>query len=312
MTTVAWIGLGNMGSRMATHLISAGHTVRGYDVSPQATSAAQEAGLQVAGSIAEAVDGADVVVTMVPKGDHARAVYLGSDGEQGVFDHAAPGAVLIDSSTIDVATAQELHDEAARRGLAFVDAPVSGGISGAAAGTLTFMVGGLPENVDQAVPYLEPMAGNVIPTGGPTTGQAAKICNNLMLGINIAAMSEGAVLADRLGLDRKLFWDIARVSSGDSWALRTWYPMPGIVEGAASNSDFAATFSTALMHKDLGLALAAAEQTGTPLDFGALMAERLQQITDAGYGDKDCTAVVKIVDGTLTAQSPDAQNGTAP
>lgn len=296
MTTLAWIGLGNMGSRMAPHLVEAGHTVIGYDVSKDAVAAAAASGLTPADSVATAVEGADVVLTMVPKGDHARAVYLGDDG---VLAHAKAGAVLIDSSTIDVATAQELHDAAAEKGLTFVDAPVSGGISGAEAGTLTFMVGGPEAAVEAARPFIEPMCGNFIATGGPTTGQAAKICNNLMLGVALAGTCEGAVLADRLGLDRKLFWEIARVSSGDSWALRTWYPIPDIVPTAASNRDFEATFSTAMLHKDIDLALAAASQTDTPLDFGRLVGERLEQITQAGYADKDCSAIVKVVDGSL-------------
>lgn len=297
MTTVAWIGLGNMGARMAAHLVRAGHTVRGYDVSSEAVAAASaSAGLEAAGSIAEAVRGADAVFTMVPKGDHARAVYLGEDG---IFAHTSPEAVVADSSTIDIATCQELHDAAAQRGLTFVDAPVSGGVSGAEAGTLTFMVGGAPEAVERARVFIEPMCGTFIPTGGATTGEAAKICNNLMLGINLAATSEGAVLADRLGLDRQVFWDIAHVSSGDSWALRTWYPIPGIVPTAASNHDFAPTFSTAMLHKDIDLAIAAADQTDTPLGFGRLVGERLQDVSDAGLAEKDCSIIVKTVDGTL-------------
>ena len=304
MTTVAWIGLGNMGSRMAAHLVQAGHEVRGYDVSADAAAQAREAGLTTVESIADAVTGADAVFTMVPKGEHARAVYLGDDG---VLAHADAAAILVDSSTIDIATAQELHDAAREKGLTFVDAPVSGGISGAAAGTLTFMVGGEPAAVERATTFIEPMAGNVIATGKATTGQAAKICNNLMLGINIAATCEGAVLADRLGLDRKLFWDIAHVSSGDSWALRTWYPLPGIVDTAASNTDFAPTFSTAMMLKDIDLALAAARQTDTPLDFGELMGARLRQIAEAGYEQKDCTAVVKLVDGSVGTAAGDAR-----
>lgn len=302
MATVAWIGLGNMGSRMAVHLLEAGHTVRGFDLSPQAVQAAADAGLTPVGSVAEAVQGADAVFTMVPKGDHARSVYLGDGSNDGIIALASPDAVLIDSSTIDIASAQALHEAALAKGVAFVDAPVSGGISGAAAGTLTFMVGGTPENVERAKAFIEPMAGNIIATGQATTGQAAKICNNLMLGINLAATCEGAVLADRLGLDRTLFWDIARVSSGDSWALRTWYPLPDISPTAASNDDFAATFSVEMLHKDIDLALAAADLTKTPLDFGRLVGERLQEVTDAGLVDKDCSIIVKTVDGTL----PDA------
>src|SRR6478735_6593251 len=226
MAVIGWIGLGNMGGHMSVNLVKAGHDVRGFDLNPAALAAA------------EAVRGADAVFTMLPKGEHARAVYLGEDG---VLKHADTRTLLIDSSTIDIASAQELHDAAAAAGFRFVDAPVSGGMSGAEAGTLTFMVGGEEGAVKDAAGFIGPMAANIIPTGGATTGQAAKICNNLMLFINLASTAEGAVLADRLGLDKQVFWDIASVSSGDSWALRTWYPVPGVVPTAASNNDFAPT-----------------------------------------------------------------------
>lgn len=218
MAVVGWIGLGNMGGGMSANLVNAGHEVRGFDLSEAAMAAAGTAGVKLVGSIAEAVGDADVVFTMLPKGDHARAVYLNDDG---VLAHADPRALLVDSSTIDIESARTLHDAAAARGFRFVDAPVSGGVSGARAGTLTFMVGGEGRAVEDAGVFIKPMAGNIIPTGGATTGQAAKICNNLMLFINLAGTAEGAVLADRLGLDKQVFWNIASVSSGDSWALRT-------------------------------------------------------------------------------------------
>lgn len=296
MAAVGWIGLGNMGGPMAANLVKAGHTVRGYDVVPAAVEAAAAAGVEPAGSVAEAVAGADVVFTMLPKGEHSRAVYLGEDG---IFAAASTDTLLVESSTIDIETAQLLHDTAAGAGFRFVDAPVSGGISGAAAATLTFMVGGEPGAVQEAAGYIEPMAGNVIATGGPTTGEAAKICNNLMLFINMAGTAEGAVLADRLGLDRKVFWDIASVSSGDSWALRTWYPLPDVVPTAAANNDFAPTFTAELANKDITLALQAAEGTGTPLRVGAQVQELLQQLLDAGQGGRDCTMIVQLVDGRL-------------
>ncbi|CEA09802.1 3-hydroxyisobutyrate dehydrogenase [Arthrobacter saudimassiliensis] len=296
MAAVGWIGLGNMGGPMAANLVKAGHTVRGYDVVPAAVEAAAAAGVEPAGSVAEAVAGADVVFTMLPKGEHSRAVYLGEDG---IFAAASTDTLIVESSTIDIETAQLLHDTAAGAGFRFVDAPVSGGISGAAAATLTFMVGGEPGAVQEAAGYIEPMAGNVIATGGPTTGEAAKICNNLMLFINMAGTAEGAVLADRLGLDRKVFWDIASVSSGDSWALRTWYPLPDVVPTAAANNDFAPTFTAELANKDITLALQAAEGTGTPLRVGAQVQELLQQLLDAGQGGRDCTMIVQLVDGRL-------------
>ena len=193
-----------------------------------------------------------------------------------------------------------------------MDAPVSGGMSGAQAGTLTFMVGGADDAVADAAAFIEPMAGNIIPTGGPTTGQAAKICNNLMLFINLAATAEGAVLADRLGLDKQVFWDIASVSSGDSWALRTWYPVPGVVETAASNNNFEPTFTAELANKDINLAIAAARDTGTPLEIGEHVQQLFARLIDAGQAGKDCSMIVQLVDGTLQAAVPETDQVPAP
>lgn len=296
MAVVGWIGLGNMGGPMAANMVAAGHEVRGFDLNYEAVAAAEKSGVKPAGSITDAVKGAEVVFSMLPKGEHAAAVYLADDG---VLAAADDGTLLVDSSTIDVETAQNIHDAAADAGFRLIDAPVSGGISGAAAGALTFMVGGDADAVADARTFIEPMAGNIIPTGGPTTGQAAKICNNLMLFISLAASAEGAVLADRLGLDKQVFWDIASVSSGDSWALRTWYPIPGVVPTAASNKDFAATFATDLANKDIGLAIAAAQQTGTPLEIGEHVQQLFQQLIDNKHGSRDCSMIVKLVDGTL-------------
>ena len=296
MAVIAWIGLGNMGGAMSVNLAKAGHEVRGFDLNAEAVAAAAAGGVTPAGSIAEAVDGADVVFTMLPKGEHARAVYL---GEAGVLAHADTRTLLVDSSTIDIASAQALHDAAAAAGFRFVDAPVSGGMSGAKAATLTFMIGGEAGAVADATEYIRPMAANIIPTGGATTGQAAKICNNLMLFINLASTAEGAVLADRLGLDKQVFWDIASVSSGDSWALRTWYPVAGVVPTAASNNGFAPTFTTELANKDIGLAISAARDTGTPLELGEHVQQLFQRLIDSGQSGMDCSAIVKLVDGSL-------------
>ena len=297
MAVVGWIGLGNMGGPMSANMVKAGHEVRGFDLSPAAWTPPPRPECTAVGSIAEAVDGADVVFTMLPKGEHARAVYLGEDG---VLAHADTRTLLVDSSTIDIASAQALHDAAAAAGFRFVDAPVSGGMSGAKAGTLTFMIGGEAGAVADATEYIRPMAANIIPTGGATTGQAAKICNNLMLFINLASTAEGAVLADRLGLDKKVFWDIASVSSGDSWALRTWYPMAGVVPTAAANNDFAPTFTAELANKDIGLAIAAARGHGHPAGNRRACAAALPaRSSTPGQAKKDCSIIVKLVDGTL-------------
>lgn len=300
MTTIAFIGLGNMGLPMATNLMKAGHVVRGYDVVDACRAAAAETGIEVADSAADAMTGADAVVTMLPKGDHVRQVWFGGDGSQpsddGLLAHATPEQLLIDSSTIDIATCQAVHDAAAAKGLHFVDAPVSGGISGAAAGTLTFMVGGAADDVERARAVIDPMAGNIFATGGPTTGEAAKIVNNMMLFIAVQGLAEGATLAKKLGLDAEVFHQIAGVSSANSWALQTWYPVPGVVDTAAANNDFAATFRADLALKDIGLALAGAQETGLHLPAAEVSAQRLQEAVDGGGGDLDCTVVIAAVD----------------
>lgn len=304
MAAIGWIGLGNMGGPMTANLVRAGHEVRGFDLNPQALATAAANGVTPASSIADAVFGAEVVFTMLPKGEHAIAVYM---EEGGVLASVNPGTLLVDSSTIDVESARKLHDAAAKAGFRFVDAPVSGGISGAQAGTLTFMIGGEPGAVADASMFIDSMSANIIPTGGATTGQAAKICNNLMLFINLAGAAEGAVLADRLGLDKQVFWDIASVSSGDSWALRTWYPIAGVVPSSAANTAFAATFTTELANKDIGLAIAAAKATGTPLEIGEHVQQLFQRVLDAEQGGKDCSIIVKLVDGTLSPEQEPEQ-----
>ena len=296
MAVVGWIGLGNMGGPMTANLVKAGHDVRGFDLHPQALAAAAATGVKSAGSLEEAVSDVDVIFTMLPKGEHAVAVYLGAGG---VLASASPGTLLVDSSTIDIKSAQKLHDAAAEAGFRFVDAPVSGGISGAQAGTLTFMIGGEAVAVADASVFIEAMSANIIPTGGATTGQAAKICNNLMLFINLAGAAEGAVLADRLGLDKQVFWNIASVSSGDSWALRTWYPIAGVVPASAANNGFTPTFTAELANKDINLAISAAQATDTPLEIGEHVQQLFQRLIDADQGGKDCSMIVKLADGTL-------------
>lgn len=298
---IGWIGLGNMGGPMTANLVRAGHRVTGFDLSPEACEAAAAAGVTVAGSVAEAVSGAEVVFTMLPAGSHARAVILGEDG---VLAHAPAGAVVVDSSTIDIQTARELHAAVAEAGFGFLDAPVSGGVSGAAAGTLTFMVGGDPAVLQRVRPAIEVMAGRIFECGGPGAGQSAKICNNMMLAITLQATCEGAVLAERLGLDAATFQQLASMSSGDSWALRTWYPIAGVVDTAAVNRDFAGGFATALLRKDLGLALQAGEETGTPLAFAQAVADRLDVITERGEAQKDCSILVRLVEDGSTSAAP--------
>ncbi|GAB3708643.1 3-hydroxyisobutyrate dehydrogenase [Mariniluteicoccus flavus] len=301
MATIAWIGLGNMGAPMSANLVKGGHDVRGFDLNPAAVERATQGGVTAAASIAEAVRGAEVVVTMLPKGEHALAAYTGDDG---VFVHAEPNALMIDSSTIDVETAGNLHEMARDKGFRFVDAPVSGGISGASAGTLCFMIGGEDAVVAEAKKIIDPMAGKMIATGPATTGQAAKICNNMMLFIELMACSEGSVLANKLGLDPKVFHEIVTASSGNCWAANTWYPVPGVIDTAAANRNFDATFATALAHKDAGLALAGAKQVGVELPAAQLAYDQLQKLMDDGYADKDCSLIVRNID----PQAPGTEN----
>lgn len=297
MAAVAWIGLGHMGGPMTANLVNAGHTVRGFDLNLDARRAARESGVVTPDSLAETVAGADVLITMLQSGAQVRGVLADA------LPLLPPGALVVDCSTVAIDDARALHELVGGAGFGFLDAPVSGGVPGATAGTLTFMVGGSDEDLERARPVIEAMAGRIFHIGGPGDGTAAKIVNNLMLGINLAALCEGAVLADRLGLDPEVFYQMAKVSSGDSWALRTWYPMPGVVETAAVNRDFEGGFATNLMLKDVGLALAAGEATHTGLEFGALVAARLSDLRTAGLGDKDCTVLVRLVAGTIPTDS---------
>ncbi|MEG2927690.1 MAG: 3-hydroxyisobutyrate dehydrogenase [Glutamicibacter sp.] len=311
MSTYAWIGLGNMGGPMTANLVAAGHTVRGYDLDEQACAAAAGGGVQITGSIAEAMDQADAVFTMLPKGAHVRAVY---EGDAGIWANASKDMLLLDSSTVDIETSRYIHAGSAQRGLHFVDAPVSGGISGAAAGTLAFMLGGAPELMEQATGFIAPMSGKTIVAGGPSMGIAAKICNNMMLFIDLMASAEGSQLAEALGLDPEVFWQIASASSGRSWAQQTWYPVPGIIDTAAANNNFEATFRTDLARKDIGLALDAGASTGVQLPAASLAREHFDELIEQGLGDKDCSLIVKnlLPDGAVRGWNPESAEANQP
>ncbi|KSU64193.1 3-hydroxyisobutyrate dehydrogenase [Arthrobacter sp. NIO-1057] len=290
MSDYAWIGLGNMGGPMSANLVAAGHTVKGFDLNEQACEVAAQGGVQIVGSIADAMDSADAVFTMLPKGQHVRSVY---EGESGIWAHATEQMLLIDSSTVDIETSRYIHEGSAQRGLNFVDAPVSGGISGAAAGTLTFMLGGEATLMERATGYITPMSGRTIVAGAASMGIAAKICNNMMLFIDLMASAEGSQLAEKLGLDPQVFWEIASVSSGRSWAQQTWYPVPDIIDTAAANNNFEATFRTDLARKDIGLALDAGESTGVRLPAATLAKDHFDELIGQGLGDRDCSLIVK-------------------
>lgn len=296
MSTVMWIGLGKMGLPMASRLVEAGHNVRGVEIDTIAAQLATDAGIAVYRDWRDAVGDTDVVVTMLPSGQHVSDVLTGPGK---VFDHLKAGAVAIDSSTIDTGTAVALHAAAADAELHFVDAPVSGGVSGAVRGTLTFMVGGTPAAVTAATPVIDAMSAKIVPTGPGGTGQAAKIVNNLIFGVCLAATCEGVLLGQRLGLDPAVFYEIATSSTSDNFPLRNWYPAPGVVDSAPSNNGYQPGFTASLLLKDLTLAVEAAHDTGTPLASVKAVQRMFSDLVADGAGALDCTALFTSLSGTL-------------
>ena len=292
MAAIAFIGLGNMGGPMASNLVKAGHAVTGYDVSAAALDAARAAGLRVAASAAEAATGAEVVVTMLPAGAHLVAAYEG-----GLVAAAPAGALFVDSSTVDVASARRAHEIATAAGMMAVDAPVSGGVGGAEAGTLTFMAGGTTEALERARPVLAAMGRRIVACGGPGAGQAAKMCNNMILGISMIGIGEAFVLAEKLGLDHQALFDVASTSSGQCWALTNHCPVPGPVPTSAANHGYRPGFATALMLKDLTLARDAAEAAGADTALGRHAQEIFARFAASGGAALDYSAVIEAVRG---------------
>jgi 3-hydroxyisobutyrate dehydrogenase len=288
MTTIAFLGLGNMGGPMAANLLAAGHTVRGFDPVPAASAAAAEKGAQVFDSGAAAAADADVVITMLPSGDLVKRCY----GE--ILPAAAAGTLFIDSSTISVDDARAVNELAATHGFAQLDAPVSGGVKGAVAGTLAFMVGGDEAALDQARPVLEPMAGKVIHCGGAGAGQAAKVCNNMVLAVQQIAVGEAFVLAEKLGLSAQSLFDVITGATGNCWAVHTNCPVAGPVPTSPANNDFKPGFATALMNKDLGLAMDAVTSTGSSAPLGTHAAEIYAKFA-TDHADKDFSAVIEML-----------------
>jgi 3-hydroxyisobutyrate dehydrogenase len=288
VSTIAFLGLGNMGGPMAANLVTAGHTVRGFDPVPAAQEAAKTNGVNVFATGAEAVSGSDVVITMLPNGALVKSCYAE------VLPAAADGALFIDSSTISVDDAREVHKVALEHGFAQLDAPVSGGVKGAVAGTLAFMVGGADEAVDAARPVLEPMAGKIIHCGAAGAGQAAKVCNNMVLAVQQIAVGEAFVLAEKLGLDKQALFDVITGATGNCWAVHTNCPVPGPVPTSPANNDFKPGFATALMNKDLGLAMAAVESTGSSAPLGTHAAEIYAKFAESN-ADKDFSAVIETL-----------------
>jgi 3-hydroxyisobutyrate dehydrogenase len=289
MARIGFVGLGNMGGPMARNLVKAGHAVAVHDIVPALVTRCVEAGATAAGSAAEAAQGAELVITMLPAGQHVRDAWLGSGGMAAA---SAPSAVLVDCSTIDVATAREV---AAGVGRPFLDAPVSGGVMGAEAGTLTFMVGGPDSAFHCAEPILKQMGRAAIHCGGAGGGQAAKACNNMVLAATMIATCEAFVLAEKLGLTHQALFDVVSKSSGQSWSLTSYCPVPGPVPGSPANRDYVPGFAAALMLKDLGLAAEAAAQTGAATPVGARALELYRAYVEGGAGGSDFSGIIRML-----------------
>ena len=292
---IAFIGVGHMGGPMALNLHKAGHTLSAFDLSAEACKTLAAEGVPIAPSAADTLVGAEVVITMLPASQHVESLYFGSEGHPGLLERIAPGTLVIDSSTIAAATSRKLAQAGAKRGVAVLDAPVSGGTGGAIAGTLTFMVGGAAADLERARPVLEKMGANIFHAGEAGAGQTAKICNNMLLGILMIGTSEAIALGVANGLDPKVLSEIMRRSSGGNWALEKYNPLPGVMENAPASKGYAGGFGTDLMLKDLGLAQenAAAVRASTPL--GGLARNLYAAHSLAGHGALDFSSVIKLV-----------------
>ncbi|MCE1236959.1 MAG: 3-hydroxyisobutyrate dehydrogenase [Hyphomicrobiales bacterium] len=294
MSRIVFIGLGNMGLPMAANLVRAGHAVTGLDLSGDALARLVEAGGRAGGSLPEAVADAEVVISMLPEGRHVEAVWA---EDNGVFAHVAAGCLFIDCSTIHVESARKVAGLAAARGFDMVDAPVSGGVGGAAAATLTFMVGGTDAAFARAEPVLAAMGKTIVHAGAPGAGQAAKICNNMILGISMVAVCEGFALADKLGLDAQKLFDIASKSSGQCWSLTSYCPVPGPVPTSPANRGYAAGFAAAMMLKDLKLSQDVASAAGQATPLGAEAAQLYRLFVDQGNAGRDFSALYEFLRG---------------
>ena len=291
MTKIAFLGLGNMGAPMAANLVKAGHSVEGFDLVESAKTAAAATGVRIAPSAREAVAAADVVVTMLPAGRHVLASW--SD-----FLPAAPkGALVIDCSTIDVESAKKAHEAGGAAGMLTLDAPVSGGVGGATAGTLTFMCGGSAEAFAAAKPMLETMGKRIVHCGGAGAGQAAKICNNMILGATMIVTCEAFALAEKLGLDAQALFDVASTASGQSWSLTSYCPVPGLVPASPANRGYQPGFAASLMLKDLKLAQEAAGSVGAATPLGAEAAQLYALFVAAGHGGDDFSGMINFLRG---------------
>lgn len=293
---IAFIGLGNMGSGMCANLVKAGHSVRAFDLNAEAVAAAAEVGARPAGSLGDAVSGAEVIVSMLPAGKHVHGVYFGEDG---VTYYASAGALFLDCSTIAVEDARKAAEQAASLGFEMVDAPVSGGVAAASGGTLTFMVGGSQAGFARAETVLQAMGKTIVHAGGAGNGQVAKIANNMLLGISMIATCEAFTLAEKLGLDAQTFFDISSKASGQNWSMTSYCPAPGPVPNAPSNNDYQAGFAVDMMLKDLRLASGASQAAGAATPFGDAARDAYDALAADGHGGLDFSGVMKRVRGEI-------------
>ena len=294
MAEIGFVGLGNMGRPMASRLLAAGHAVRGFDVAAPAREAAAAAGIPLADDPGATARDAEAVFTMLPAGADVRSVYCDSGG---LLAQAGTGTLLVDCSTIDLETAREVHEEASAKGFAMLDAPVSGGVGGAEAGTLTFMVGGEEGAVARGEPLMATMGRNIVHAGGPGNGQAAKMCNNMILGVSMIAVSEAFTLAQRVGLDAQTLFDIVSTASGQCWSLTNYCPVPGPVPSSPANRDYRAGFTAAMMLKDLRLARGAAQANGANTPLGSHAAALYEQYCADGEEGSDFSGIIRMLRG---------------
>jgi len=293
MATIGFIGLGNMGLHMAANLVKASHTVNAFDIVTANNEAAAAKGVNIAASANEAAKDCEAVVTMLPVGKHVIDVY-----SNGILEAASKGTVFIDSSTIDVASSNKAHEMAAASGMLSVDAPVSGGVGGAEAGTLTFMVGGTDAAFQKAAPIIDGMAGKIVNCGAAGAGQAAKICNNMIMAVSMIGVCEGFVLAEKLGLSHQALYDVVSTSSGSCWSVNNYCPVPGPVPASPANNNFEPGFMTELMAKDLMLSQEAALQTGASTPMGAEATHLMRlYMSQADVGKKDFSSIINFVRG---------------
>lgn len=293
MTKIAFIGLGNMGNPMAANLVNAGLSVTGFDLVPDNLDQARSAGVTIAESSRQAVESAEIVITMLPAGTHVLSVY------QELVPVVDEGTLFIDCSTIDVDSSRQAHSLAADKRMLSVDAPVSGGVGGATAGTLTFMAGGSKEAFAKAEPVLDPMAGRIVHCGDAAAGQAAKICNNMILGVSMIAAGEAFILAEKLGLSHQALFDVASTSSGQCWSINTYCPVPGPVPTSPANHDYKPGFAAALMLKDLKLAQEAAQSSGAVTPLGASAMQLYALFNAAGEEGTDFSGIINFLRGQV-------------